>query len=141
MKTLMMNGIGFVSGDPTLKLNQPQVSHPSIRINCSIAGDLKWIYLPLPLNRGDIIKGIKISYKNSNARSFISQIRLADMVGPDIAHVKHDDPADLLATSVSTKTSTVANVPVNGSMVLELRLNYSNIADTIEIGAVEIDCA
>jgi hypothetical protein len=140
MKSLMLNGIGFVTGDPTLKLNYPFVSHVGFQINASATGDLKWVSMMLPLNKGEIVNGIRITYRNTNVRSFISQIRLVELVSSNTAIVRHDDGTDLLSTVSTTATSAVSNLQVNGSILLMLRLNFGNIADMIEIGAVEIDC-
>ena len=138
LKKLMLNGIGFVTGEPTLKLNYPFVSHPGMQITATGTGDLKWVYLMLPLCKGDTIKAITITYKNSNARSFISQIRLVNQISPSPVGVIHDDGTDLLATTVTTYTSPANNI-VDGSTVLNLRLMFGNAADMIEIGAVQID--
>lgn len=139
MSSLMLNGIGFITGDPTLKLNYPQVTHPGLQITTNAITQFKWIYLMLPLTKGSSITGLAITYNNSNARSFITQTRLVNQTSPDSALVVHDDATQLTATTVTTHTSTVSGVTVTGSIVLMLRLNFTNVADTIEIGSVEVD--
>ena len=134
----MLTGIGFVTGDPTLKLDYPYVSHAVTQIKATTVGDLKWMSMMLPLHKGDTITAIKLSYRNSSARSFISQIRLTSQLNPPIAMVRHDDGTDLLSTIPVTQTSVVNNLVVDNSIVLSLRLNFGNLSDMIEIGAVEI---
>jgi hypothetical protein len=138
-KKLALNGNMLRSGDPSLKLDLPWAAHPSIIITATAPGDLKWVYLALPLTIGDKIAGITIYYQNSGKFSFISQTRLVLQTTPDVAHVVHDDPADLHSTIPAGYTSAVGGVIVKGSAVLELRLIFRNTADWIKIGAIEIE--
>jgi hypothetical protein len=138
-KKLALNGNTLRSGDPTLKLDLPWTAHPSIIITAAAAGDLKWVYLALPLTIGDKITGVTIYYQNSSISSFISQTRLVLQTTPDVAHVVHDDPTDLHSTVPAGYTSVVAGAVVKSSAVLELRLRFKNTADWIKIGGIEIE--
>jgi hypothetical protein len=140
-KKLALNGNTLRSGDPSLKLDLPWTAHPSIIISTTSPGDLKWVYLALPLHIGEKITSIIIFYQNSNMASFISQTRLVLQKTPDVATVVHDDPTDLLSTSPAAYTSAVAGVMVKASVVLELRLHFKHTADWIKIGAIEIEYA
>jgi hypothetical protein len=137
-KKLSLNGNTLRSGDPTLKLDLPWTAHPSIIITATSPGDLKWVYLALPLNIDDKISGVTVYYQNSGKLSFISQTRIVLQTTPDVAHVVHDDPTDLHSTAPANYTSAVGGVIVKGSAVLELRLNFRNTTDWIKIGAIEI---
>ena len=137
-KILALNGNTLRSGDPTLKLDLPWTAHPSIIITATSPGDLKWVYLALPLNVDDKISGVTIYYQNSGKLSFISQTRIVLQTTPDVAHVVHDDPTDLHSTVPAGYTSPVGGVIVKGSAVLELRLLFRNTTDWIKIGAIEI---
>jgi hypothetical protein len=138
-KKLALNGNTFRTGDPSLKLDLPWTTHPSIQITATVPGDLKWVYLALPFNIGDKISGITICYQNSSTTSFISQTRLVLQTTPDVAHVVHDDPTNLHSTIPATYISPVAGVMVKGSLVLELRLFFAHASDWIKIGAIEIE--
>ncbi len=136
---LTLNGMSLRSGDPTLKLDHPWTAHPSIQITASAAGDLKWVYLPLPLLQGNAIKNITLYYHNSNAASYISQTRLVDQTSPDQAFVKHDDGTDLRSIVATSYTSNVGNLVVAGSTVLMFRLFFANNVDVIRIGAIIVE--
>jgi hypothetical protein len=68
------------------------ISHSSTVVTCTEPGDLKWISMGLRLHLDAQIEAIIICYEVSNARSFISQVRLAEMTTPDHATAIHDDP-------------------------------------------------
>ena len=137
-KKLGLNGNTLRTGDPTLKLDLPWTAHPSIIITANSPGDLKWVYLALPLHEDDKISGVTIYYQNSDKRSFISQTRIVLQTTPDVAHVVHDDPTDLHSTVPASHTSAVSGLIVKGSAVLELRLLFRNTTDWIKIGAIEV---
>lgn len=137
-REIWYNAINFVSGDPTLKIYQPYVAHPSVKINATSPGDLKWISMTIPTKPGKKIKGIRVCYQLTNSRSFISQIRLAEMITPDHAVVKHDDGTDLLSTTPTCYDSIVAEYEPKASVLLELRLNFGDTADVITIGGIRV---
>lgn len=138
-KVLALNGNTLRTGDPTLKLDLPWTAHPSIQITATSPGDLKWVYLALPLRLGNTITGVTLHYQNSSAASFISQTRLVWQTTPNVAHVVHDDPINLLSITPATYVSPVKGVLVKASIVLELRLFFANTADMIRIGGIEIE--
>jgi hypothetical protein len=137
-KKLGLNGNTLRSGDPTLKLDLPWTAHPSIIITANSPGDLKWVYLALPLHIDNKIRGVTIYYQNSSKLSFISQTRIVLQTTPDVAHVVHDDPTDLHSIVPAGYTSAVGGVIVKGSAVLNLRLIFRNTTDWIKIGGIEI---
>ena len=61
-ESLMLHGIGFVTGDPTINLGYPYISHPGMQVTVNEPGDSKWIYMMLPVVSGSLITDIKISY-------------------------------------------------------------------------------
>jgi hypothetical protein len=137
-KKLALNGNSLNSGDPSLKLDFPWTAHPSIQITTTSQGDLKWVFLTLPVNVGSKIDSVTIYYQNSSTSSFISQIRLTNQTTPDFATVVHDDGTDLHSTSPTSFTSSVSGVVVEGSIILELRLFFASTSDMIKIGAIVI---
>jgi Pectate lyase superfamily protein len=139
MQTIWLSPAGFVTGDPTLRVNYPFVSHPSTIVSCTEPGDFKWVSMGLRLPPGSQIDEIVICYEVSNARSFIAQVRLAEMTTPDRATVIHDDPGHLSSTTPTSHASNVAGVVPSGAVTLELRLNFQDAFDEILLGAVGIN--
>jgi|GEM_PF-3065100 len=140
MQTLWLSPTGWVSGDPSLVISYPFVSHPDTIVTCKSIGDFKWISMGLRLPEGVSIEDVIICYQVSNARSFISQVRFAEMRTPNQAIVIYDDGTHLQSIQPTCYTSHVGGtVPASGSSVtLELRLNFQVAADQIRLGAVGI---
>ena len=139
MQTIWLSPAGFVTGDPTLRVNYPFVSHPSTIVSCTAPGDFKWISMGLRLPPDSQIDEVVICYEVSNVRSFIAQVRLAEITTPDRATVIHDDPARLTSTTPTSYASTVAGVVPSGAVTLQLRLNFQDASDEILLGAVGIN--
>ena len=139
---LVLSNTGFVSGDPTLTLTMPFVGQPSLTVQASAAGDLKWIVVGVPLTFpqavGNTIDAVAICYKTSNSASFISQTRLVEYLGPSVGFVKHDDPTDHDSTTDECYFSSVADYTPGGAVNLWLRLNFANSTHVISIGTVGV---
>lgn len=138
METLWLSPTGYVTGDPTLQISYPFVSHPGTVVTCVTPGDFKWISMGLPLLSSRSIKEVSICYQLTNPQNFISQIRLAQMTTPNQAVVQHDDGTDLTNTTPSCYTSIVGGFFPAGAVTLALRLNFQNTTDQIMLGAVSI---
>jgi len=138
MSTLNLNGNLLQSGDPTLKLDRPYWAHPSIEISTNSVSnpEFKWVYLTLPLSAGTTIKGVQV-YFQTTGKSSICQTRITWQTFPNVANVVVDDATNHNSATPASYTVNT-NTPVNGSMVLELRLNFVNTTDLIMIGAIEI---
>jgi len=139
-ETIWFSPTAYVSGDPSLQLSYPYVLHPATEVKCSSPGDLKWIYMDLPLPLGAKIEAVNLCYQVSNPRSFISQIRLTEMSTPDTAYVRHDDPTDLTSTRPACYMSKVGGggfVP-KSAVMLQLRLNFQDPTDKITLGGLSI---
>ncbi|MBI4927998.1 MAG: hypothetical protein HY835_09550 [Anaerolineae bacterium] len=145
-----MDGSPFFRGDycvwhSPLEFLSPTNSHlilekgnvgSGIRVKSSQAGDLQWLLMGLNLPSGTTIRGVMINYRCSTANSYISQVRLTSTKLPPTALVIHDDPADLKSTTAAIYQSVVANRITDGTITLELRLNYVNTTDSIDFGAI-----
>ena len=107
METIWLSPTGFVTGDPSLRLSYPYVSHSNTIVTCTSPDDLKWISMDLRLPQNVSIGEIIVCYQVSNKKSFISQIRLTEMMTPDKAIVIHDDGTDLKDMSPTCYTSHV----------------------------------
>jgi hypothetical protein len=138
METIWLSTTGFVTGDPTLKISYPFVSHPGVVVTCTAPGDLKWVSMGLLVPPNAKIENVIIAYEVSSPQSFISQIRLAEMTTPDHASVLHDDPTPLQSTSPTSYTSHVGGLATEGAVTLGLRLNFQNTSDEIRLGAVGV---
>jgi hypothetical protein len=118
METIWLSPTGFVTGDPTLQISYPFLSHPGTVVTCTAPGDLKWVSMGLRLPPNAKIEDVIISYEVSSPGSFISQIRLADMTTPDHATVLHDDSTPLQSTSPASYTSHVGGLSAEGAATL-----------------------
>jgi hypothetical protein len=138
METIWLSPTGLVTGDPTLQLSYPFVSHPGTVLTCTAPGDLKWVSMGLRLPANAKIEDVIISYEVSSPQSFISQIRLAQMKTPDHATVLHDDPTPLQSTSPASYASHVGGLLADWAVTLELRLHFQSTADEIRLGALGV---
>lgn len=144
MQTISFSPTAYVTGDPTLRISYPFVSHPSTVITCTSAGDLKWVSMGLHLPPNVSVEEVTICYQISNLnskippKSFISQVRLVEMSTPNQAIVHHDDPTDLKSTSPTCYSSKVGGYTPTAAVTLELRLNFQNTTDQILLGAVGV---
>jgi hypothetical protein len=139
MQTIWLSPTNFVTGDPTLRVSYPFVSHSSTVVTCTATGDLKWVSVGLRLPPDVQIEAVIICYEVSNARSFISQVRLTEMTTPDHANVIHDDPSHLTSTAPATYSSAIPGLVPSGAVALELRLSFQNTSDEIQLGAVGVN--
>ncbi|WP_418893008.1 hypothetical protein [Limibacterium fermenti] len=136
-KSLMLHGLGLVTGDPTIKINYPFLFHPGVQISVTEPGEAKWVYLMLPLSMGDLITEVKIASFRSDMGSLISLIRLVEQRMPISATVLFDDKLDRENTSASV-ISTPCHVLVTKSIFLKLCMNFTSTEDIIEIGSIEV---
>jgi hypothetical protein len=141
MQTIWLSPTNYVTGDPTLRVSYPFVSHPSTIVTCTTPGDYKWVSMGLRLPPNGQLEEVIICYEVSNVRSFISQTRLAEMTTPDHATVVHDDPTHLTSTTPASYNSAVSGLIPTGAVTLELRLNFQNASDEIILGAVGLTTA
>jgi hypothetical protein len=91
MQTIWLSPTEYVTGDPSLNVSYPFVSHSETVVTSQSIGDLKWISMGLRLSEGVSIEDVIICYQVSNAGSLISQVRLVEMRVPGQALVIHDD--------------------------------------------------
>ena len=140
MTTLWISPTEYVTGDPSLVIGYPFVSHPSTVVTSKTTGDFKWVSVGLRLPPSVSIEEVTVCYQVSNPQSFISQVRLVEMDTPEQAVVIHDDGTDLKSTTPTCYTSHVGGkVPTPGTAVtLALRLNFHHTNHRILLGAVGV---
>jgi hypothetical protein len=130
-----MVGVPLGSSESALILTRGGFGN-TLRVSSGSSGDLQWLSLPLIVDDSLKIKGVTVCYELSDARSFISQVRLAEELEPPTATVMHDDPTDLTSTTAECVESAVADYQPDGAVTLSLRLNFGNGGDRIYIGAI-----
>lgn len=123
-QSMWLSPTGYVTGDTTLRMSYPFVSHPGTVVTSTATVDLKWISMGLSLPPNATVEGVIICYRVSNPQSFISQVRISEIKTPDQAMVLHDDPTDLKSITPTSYSSNVAALAAAAALMLELRLNF-----------------
>lgn len=136
-ESLMMHGVGFVTGDPTIKLSYPFTFHPGMQVTVTEPGDSKWLYMMLPLQQGSLITDIRIAHHRVGLSSYASIVRLIEQKEPISATVVHDEKfKDTVPSTCIIKSG--CSVIVGNSILLKVCMNFASKDDMIEIGSVEI---
>lgn len=150
-KTVMwVNHLDFLAGDPSVTVSFNAISSgvggglSGLIIQSTTTGDTapsggnKVVEMGLDVPPGFNIKGVRVCYELSNRRSFITQIRLAQVQDPPgTAIVLLDDgtnqtnPGPVCVDSAATSVD-----PSLGSVLLSLRVNFGNTSDRIVVRAV-----
>ena len=101
-------------------------------------GGNKVVHMGLQVPPGYSIRGVRVCYELSNKRSFISQIRLAQVqTPPQTASVLLDDATDQTNPGPICVDSAATTVnPSAGEVLLSLRVNFGNTADKIVVRAL-----
>lgn len=136
-ESLMLHSLGFVTGDPSIKIDYPYVFHPGLQVTVSEPGDAKWIYMMLPVSRGSLITNIKIAHHRVGLQSHIMLIRLVEQREPIFATVVHNEAIEKTIPDTSVITSS-CRVLVDNSILLNVCMNFASTDDMIELGMVEV---
>ncbi|HHV84347.1 MAG TPA: hypothetical protein GXX42_00780 [Petrimonas sp.] len=136
-ESLILHSMGFVTGDPTIKIDYPYVFHPGLRVTVNEPGDAKWIYMMLPVNRGSLITGIKIAHHRIGLQSHIMLIRLIEQREPIFATVVHNEAIEDTVPDTYVIGSS-CRVVVENSILLKVCMNFASTDDMIELGMVEV---
>jgi hypothetical protein len=149
-KIMWVNHLALLAGDPSVTTSFNAVSSgvgsglSGLVIQSSTLGDTaqgggnKVVEMGLEIPPGNKIKGVRLCYELSNPRSFVSQIRLAQVQDPPSkALVILDDPTDFTDPGPVCVDSAPTSVdPALGSVLLSLRVNFGNTADKIVIRSI-----
>lgn len=150
-KTVMwINHFDLLPGDPSVTTTFNAVSsgvgggltglviHSSTTGEIAQGGGNKVVHMGLQVPPGYLIKGVRVCYELSNKRSFISQIRLAQIqTPPQSAIVRLDDGTDQTNPGPICIDSTSTTVdPGLGEVLLSLRVNFGNTSDRIVVRAL-----
>jgi hypothetical protein len=114
------------------------VVHSSTTGETASGGGNKVVHVGLQVPPGYLIRGVRVCYELSNARSFISQIRLSQVNDPPAnASVRLDDGTDRTSPGPVCIDSAPTNVnPALGAVELDLRVNFGNTSDRIVVRAL-----
>lgn len=137
-QTLMLHSLGFVSGDPTIRIGYPFVFHPGVQVSVTEPGDAKWVYLMLPIPKGSLITEIKVAYHRTDILSSISHIRLVEQREPMAAEVIYDEKISNALPSIGVIKSE-CHVTVKRSLILKICMAFTSTDAMIEFGGVEVE--
>ena len=150
-KTIMwVNHFDLLPGDPSVTTTFNAVNSgvggglTGLVIQSSTTGENaqgggnKVVHMGLQVPPGYAIRGVRVCYELTNKRSFISQIRLAQIQSPpQSALVMLDDGTDQTNPGPICVDSAATNVdPSLGEVLLSLRVNFGNTSDKICVRAV-----
>src|SRR5262249_843217 len=149
-RIMWINHLDLVPGDPSVLTSFNAVNSgiggglSGLIIMSSTTGDTatgggnKVVEKGLQVPPGFLITGVRVCYELSNARSFIEQIRLAQLQDPpSTALVRLDDATHLVNPGPVWLDSapTLVN-PGRGEVRLNLRVNFGDTSDKIVVRAV-----
>jgi hypothetical protein len=151
---MWIDHFSFLPGDPSVTTSHNAVSSgvgggltglviASSTTGENATGGNKVVHRALEVPPGSTIKRVRVCYELSNARSFISQIRLAQVQPvPSSAVVKLDDATDLTSPGPVCVTSAAANVVASaGPVLISLRVNFGDTSDKIALRGVGVQLA
>src|SRR5579863_9831632 len=156
MRVQWVNHFDLLSGDPSVTTTSSLSTNSGVGggltalvITSSTTGDIdsfggnKVVQMALDLQPKARIVGVRVCYELSDpgpSGSFIDQVRLAQIQDPpDTALGLLDDGTALNASGPTCVNSALASPPIrakDGSVLLSLRVTFSNIADKIAVRAV-----
>ena len=151
-QVMWIDHLSLLPGDPSVSTSNNAVNSgvggglAALVVESSTTGENasgggnKVVWTALEIPPGFSVVGLRICYELTNARSFISQVRLAQVQDPPAsALVLLDDPTDQTAVGpicVDVKSSKID--PRKGALLLDLRVNFGNTADRIAIRGVAL---
>ena len=147
---MWVNHFDLLPGDPSVKTSFNAVNSgvggglTGLVIQSSTTGEEaqgggnKVVHMGLQVPPGYSIRGVRVCYELTNKRSFISQIRLAQVQNPpQSAIVMLDDATDQTNPGPICVDSAGTNVdPGQGEVLIDLRVNFGNTADKIVVRAL-----
>ncbi|HEY9602436.1 MAG TPA: hypothetical protein V6C85_12550 [Allocoleopsis sp.] len=147
---MWIDPLNFLPGDPSVLTSFNAVSSgvggglSGLIIQSTTTGDTasgggnKVVEKGLEVPPYFLVKGVRVCYESSNARSFITQIRLAQVQNPpSSAVVLLDDGTDRTNPGPICVDSQPASIdPSQGAVFLSFRTNFGSTADRIVIRGV-----
>jgi hypothetical protein len=149
VSVMWISHLDLLAGDPSVQTSFNAISSgvgnglSGLIIQSNTIGDNatqsgnKVVQKALEVPPGHTIKGIRLCYELSNNRTFINQIRLAQVLNPpDRAVVLLDDSVSLNSKGpicVNSQQTSSSIDPANGPLLLSLRINSEDASDRIVI--------
>jgi hypothetical protein len=147
---MWINHFALLPGDASVQTSFDAISSgvggglTGLVIQSSTTGEIaqgggnKVVHTGLQVSPGYLIRGVRVCYELSNPRSFISQIRLAQVqTPPQSAIVRLDDGTDQTnAGPVCVDSAPTTVNPSLGEVLLSLRVNFGDTGDRIVVRAV-----
>jgi hypothetical protein len=147
---LWINSLGFLAGDPSVQVSFNLVNSNvgsglnGLTIESTTTGPFaqggggKGVATGVEVPPGYLIKGVRLCYELSNARSFVSQVRLDQLQNPpSVALVLLDDPTDLTNPGpVCVNSASTTIDPGAGAVQMTLFVNFGDTSDRIVIRGV-----
>jgi hypothetical protein len=128
----------FVSGDPDVTIEYPNVSHPWVTVVRGRIGDT-WVRVALRLPPLANVQAVHVGYGLTSTSNYIAQTRLRELQEPTRSPIIHDDPTPLLSTAPTTYVSIMRGATFDSAALLELRLSFGNSTDPIQLGAIGVE--
>lgn len=149
-QVLWIDHFDLSPGDPTVSTSSNAVSSgvggglTGLVIRSTTTGSVaknggnKVVQTAVEVPLGFTVIGVRVCYELTSSRSFITQIRLSQVQNPPSSAAVHlDDATQHTAVGPVCVESTPTSIdPQVGPLLLDLRLNYGNVADEIVIRGV-----
>lgn len=149
VQVMWIDHLGLLPGDDSIHTSFNAVSSgvgsglSGLVIQSTTTGDVtpsggnKVVSTVLEVPPGFKVTGVRICYENSNPRSYIDQVRLAQVQNPpSSAQVLLDDATPLNHNGPICVDSHRPATPINplaGALSLDLRVKFENTADKIVV--------
>ena len=139
-----LNHLELRPGDPSVTTSHDAVQSHGLVVTSSTTGEVaqsggnKVVTMAVHTLPDYLIRGVRVCYELSNTRTFLSQIRLSQtQLPPNTQLVKLDDGTDQTDPGPRCVSSTATTIdPAQGAVTLDLRVNFGNTSDQINILAV-----
>jgi hypothetical protein len=145
--TMWVNHLSLLPGDSSVVTSFNAVSSgvggglSGLVIQSSTTGDTgasggnKVVEKSLDIPPGFLVKGVRVGYENSNTRSYITQVRLAQVQNPPAtAVVMLDDATQLNAAGPMFADSAATSIdPAAGPLLLSMRVTFGDTSDKIVV--------
>lgn len=136
---MWINHLDFVPEDISVQAGVVGVGDTGLKITSNTIGEIgtgggyKSLEKGLQVPPGYLIKGVRICYKLTNSRSFISHIRLDQLQNPPSSRlVNMEDGTNLTNKGPICVNSQQTNVdPSKGSIRLSFRVKFGDTSDMI----------
>jgi hypothetical protein len=149
-RVMWINHFDLLPGDPSVTTSFNAVSsgvgggltalviHSSTTGENAASGGNKVVQTGLQVPPGYRIRGVRVCYELTSTKTFISQIRLAQVGNPpSSASVQLDDGTDQTNQGPICVNSASTNVdPSAGEVILSLRVNFGDTSDRIAVRAI-----